>query len=78
MEDVTSEIIKLLPPIIEQRVTGEASVLQIFDIQLKAKQTMKVAGCRVTNGAIEKARKARVVRAGQTIFEGKFMIEGLL
>ncbi|KZS99129.1 initiation factor 2 [Sistotremastrum niveocremeum HHB9708] len=70
MEDVTSEVIKLLPPIIEQRVTGEASVLQIFEIQLKGKQTMKVAGCRVTNGSLEKSRKARVVRAGNAIFEG--------
>ena len=54
-----------------QKVMGEAEVLQLFDIHLKAKQTMKVAGCRVTNGMIEKSRGARVVREGKVVFEGK-------
>lgn len=70
MDDIRARIIALLPVIIEKRVTGEATVLQLFDIQIKAKQTMKVAGCRVTNGLVEKSKKARVLRDGTTIHEG--------
>ncbi|KAG6845233.1 hypothetical protein H0H87_012225 [Tephrocybe sp. NHM501043] len=70
MEIVKEKIIALLPVIIETRVTGEATVLQLFDIQLKAKQTKRVAGCRVTNGIIEKVRFARLVRNGTVLHEG--------
>ncbi|KAF8078085.1 P-loop containing nucleoside triphosphate hydrolase protein [Lyophyllum atratum] len=70
MEAVKDRVISLLPVIIETKVTGEAVVLQLFDIQLKAKQTKKVAGCRVTNGIVEKAKFARLVRNGTTIHEG--------
>ncbi|KAH8106763.1 initiation factor 2 [Cristinia sonorae] len=71
MDSVKNEVIKLLPVTIERRVRGEASVLEIFDIHLKAKKIMKVAGCRVTNGVIEKNKNARVVRNGETVFEGR-------
>lgn len=70
MEDVRQRVIALLPTIKETKVTGEASVLQMFDIHLKAKQVKKIAGCRVVNGIIEKARFARVVRDGSVIHEG--------
>lgn len=70
MDEVKKNVIDLLPTTTEHRVTGEATVLQLFDIHLKAKQTMKVAGCRVTNGTVEKNKKARVVRDGETVFEG--------
>ncbi|GLB35084.1 putative translation-initiation factor 2 [Lyophyllum shimeji] len=70
MEIVKDRVIALLPVIIETRVTGEAAVLQLFDIQLKAKQTKKVAGCRVTNGIIEKSKYARLVRNGNVVHEG--------
>lgn len=70
MDEVKKSVIDLLPTTTEQRVTGEANVIQIFEIQLKAKQTMKVAGCRVINGIVEKKKKARVVRNGEVVFEG--------
>lgn len=70
MEIVKERIIALLPVIIETRVTGEAVILQTFDIQLKAKQTKRVAGCRVMNGIIEKSKFARLVRDGVTLHEG--------
>ncbi|EKM55470.1 uncharacterized protein PHACADRAFT_95981 [Phanerochaete carnosa HHB-10118-sp] len=70
MDEVKKNVIELLPTVTEKRVTGEANVLQIFEIQLKAKQTMKVAGCRVVNGIVEKNKKARVVRNGENVFEG--------
>jgi translation initiation factor IF-2 len=71
MEEVRNRVVALLPSVIEKKVTGEADVLQLFDINLKGKQTKKVAGCRVINGLVEKSRKARVVRDGITVHEGK-------
>jgi translation initiation factor IF-2 len=72
MDQVKARVIALLPVIIETKVSGEATVLQLFDIQTKGKTTKKVAGCRVTNGIAEKVKKARVIRMGQTIHEGEF------
>lgn len=70
IDDIRSRVIQLLPSIVETKVTGEANVLQIFDIRLKSKQTMKVAGCRVANGVVEKSKHVRVVRNRETVFEG--------
>jgi len=67
---VKSFVIALLPVTIETRVTAEASVLQLFDIQGKGHAVLKVAGCRVTNGVLEKERRARVVRSGDIIHDG--------
>ena len=70
MDDVRKAVAGLLPPVFETRVTGEATVLQVFDIQGKAKQITKVAGCRVTNGVVEKTKKVRVIRDGEPVYEG--------
>ena len=71
MEEVRSRVVALLPLIIEKKVTGEANVLELFDINLKGRRTKQVAGCRVVNGLVEKSRYARVVRDGNTVHEGK-------
>ncbi len=70
MDDVTARVIELLPPIIEKRVTGEAAVLQLFDIHLKGKKITQIGGCRVTTGVVEKSKLARVVRDGEVVHEG--------
>ena len=70
MDVVRERVTALLPVIMETKVTGEATILQLFDINLKQKQTMKIAGCRVTNGVIEKQKFARVLRNGNIIFDG--------
>ncbi|KAF8512881.1 initiation factor 2 [Hysterangium stoloniferum] len=69
MDDVKAKVIGMLPPIIETRVTGEATVAQLFNIQLKRHEFMKIAGCRVTNGLLEKNKKVRVVRNGTVVHE---------
>lgn len=74
IEEVRNRVVALLPPVIEHKVTGEANVLQLFDITVKSRVTKKVAGCRVVNGVVEKARMGRVVRDGVTIHEGKLNI----
>ena len=70
MDEVKDRVIALLPVVTETRVTGEATVLQLFDIHLKAKQIKKVAGCRVVNGTVDKGRFARVIRNGVNVHEG--------
>ncbi|EIW60058.1 initiation factor 2 [Trametes versicolor FP-101664 SS1] len=71
IDDVTARVVGLLPPIIEKRVSGEATVLALFDITLKGKKTTQVGGCRVSNGVVAKNKLARVVRNGQIIHEGR-------
>lgn len=70
VESVKSAVAALLPPIIEQRVHGEAIVQQIFEISLAGSSKKQVAGSRVQNGVFAKSRKARVVRNGKTVFVG--------
>ncbi|OCB84214.1 initiation factor 2 [Sanghuangporus baumii] len=70
LDEVKERVVKLLPRIVEKRVTGEAKVLEIFDITGKAKSIIKVAGCRVSNGIIEKNKQARVLRGGETVHDG--------
>ncbi|KAI0831491.1 initiation factor 2 [Trametes gibbosa] len=71
IDDVTARVIKLLPPMIEKRVSGEATVLALFDIHLKGKKTTQVGGCRVSNGVVSRSKQARVVRNGHIIHEGR-------
>ncbi|KAL1758305.1 P-loop containing nucleoside triphosphate hydrolase protein [Schizophyllum commune] len=69
MEDVRSRVIDLLPKIIETRVIGEANVVQLFDISMKGKVTKKIAGCRVSNGVLQRDKLLRVIRNGTTVYE---------
>lgn len=75
MEEVKERVIDLLPVIIETKITGEANVLQVFDIQAKGKQITKVAGCRVSNGMMERSKKARLVRDGKVLYEGTVAVK---
>ncbi|CDO72883.1 hypothetical protein BN946_scf185002.g68 [Trametes cinnabarina] len=70
IDDVKARVIDLLPPVIETRVSGEATVLQLFDIHLKGKKTKQIGGCRVTNGVVSRGKLARVVRNGEVIHQG--------
>lgn len=70
LDHVKDRVIDLLPKILEKRVCGEANVIQTFDIQGKGKSIVKVAGCRVSNGVIEKDKRVRVLRNSQIVHEG--------
>jgi hypothetical protein len=72
LEEVRTRVQALLPPIIEQRVLGEAIVQLLFDIKGKGKSIIKIAGCRVTNGIIVKAKRIRIVRDGEEVYSGSF------
>jgi len=67
---VRSKVQELLPPVLEYRVIGEALVLQLFQIHGKQKGSISVAGCRVTNGIIEKHKKVRIFRGQEEIYNG--------
>ncbi|KAI9882650.1 MAG: ribosome biogenesis protein tsr3 [Watsoniomyces obsoletus] len=69
-DDVISKLSEKLPPLITQRVTGEAEVAEIFEIKLKRNQTQKIAGCKVRNGSVHRNSKLRVLRSGETLYEG--------
>ncbi|CAG8444866.1 2569_t:CDS:10 [Funneliformis caledonium] len=70
LDEVKEQLGKLLPPILETHVTGEAKVLQIFQINVKSKEFKPVAGCRITNGTVFKNQKVRILRDNNQIWEG--------
>lgn len=70
METVQQKVIDLLPPVIEYKVLGEATVQQMFEIDLGKKNKLKVAGCRVSNGTLEKNKSVRLVRNGKIVHQG--------
>ncbi|KAI0065483.1 initiation factor 2 [Artomyces pyxidatus] len=71
MDEVKKRVTDLLPAKFEKRVVAEAKVLQIFDIHVSGKQTKPVAGCRVTNGVLNKNKPMQVVRNGRVLHEGR-------
>jgi translation initiation factor IF-2 len=71
MEAIREKVAELLPPIIEFKVIGEANVQASFNIDLKGRKTLKVAGCRVTNGILEKNKSVRLIRNGAILYDGE-------
>ena len=69
MEQVRQSVLNLLPPIIEETIVGVADVLQIFNIS----RVGQVAGCRVSEGAINSRAHVRVVRDGVGMYEGRIV-----
>ncbi|KAJ3354894.1 hypothetical protein GGF32_002318 [Allomyces javanicus] len=70
MDNVKEHLATLLAPETKEEVAGEATIAQIFDLNVKGSATEKVAGCKVTTGVLAKANQARIVRAGKVVFEG--------
>ncbi|KAG9318328.1 translation protein [Chiua virens] len=69
IDDVRDRVISLLPCSYETKVTGEATMLQIFDIQIKG-SSKRIAGCRVTNGILQRSSPIRVLRGEAMVYEG--------
>ena len=66
LEDIESTMISLLSPEIKEVATGQAEIRQIFTIG----KTLKIAGCYVTEGKINKNDTAIIKREGVEIFKG--------
>jgi translation initiation factor IF-2 len=71
VDDVKAELSKHLPPLITQRVTGEAEIAQVFSITIKKRQQKNIAGCKVRNGAVTRVGKVRVLRNNEKVFDGR-------
>lgn len=70
IDDVRDRVVSLLPCTYDIKVTGEASVLQLFEIQIKGSYK-KIAGCRVTHGIVQRSSSVRVLREDKTVYEGE-------
>ncbi|CAF3334465.1 unnamed protein product [Rotaria sp. Silwood1] len=66
LNDIKDELTKRIPPTEEDVQTGSADVLQVFEITERNKK-IPVAGCRVTDGSLEKKQLFKLIRNGQVI-----------
>ena len=67
IEDIEKALKGMLTPEFKEVILGRAEILQVFHIS----KVGNIAGCRVTSGEIRRNGKARLVRAGQVIFDGE-------
>ncbi|EAQ83331.1 hypothetical protein CHGG_09735 [Chaetomium globosum CBS 148.51] len=70
VEEVRERMVEALPPLVLKRVVGEAEVLEVFPINIKKRIFKNIAGCRIGNGFVKKGSKARVIRNGESVYEG--------
>lgn len=70
VDDVKAKLSEELPPSVTQRVLGEAEVAQVFDINIKKRITVPIAGCKIRNGSIVKNAKVKVLRSNQVVYDG--------
>jgi len=66
LDDITQALEGMLEPTYEQNIRGRATVKEIFRIS----RVGMVAGCRVTEGVIERSSKIRIIRESVIIREG--------
>ncbi len=66
IDDVKAAMSGLLAPTIREIYLGKAEILEVFNIT----KTGKVAGCRVTEGKVERGAKVRLIRDDVVIHEG--------
>jgi translation initiation factor IF-2 len=66
VDDVKKAMSGLLAPTIREVFLGTAEILEVFNIA----KTGKVAGCRVTDGKVERGARVRLIRDGVVVHEG--------
>src|SRR2546428_13127669 len=57
----------LLQPTLRETTLGNAEILEIFNVS----KVGKVAGCRVTDGVVERGANVRLIRDNVVVHEGK-------
>ncbi|OYX10025.1 MAG: translation initiation factor IF-2 [Rhizobiales bacterium 32-66-8] len=67
VDDVKKAMSGLLAPINRETMLGNALILEIFGVS----KVGKVAGCRVTDGTVERGQHVRLIRDNVVIHEGK-------
>ena len=66
VDDVKAAMSGLLAPTVREVFLGNAEVLEVFNIT----KVGKVAGCRVTEGKVERGAKVRLIRDNVVVHEG--------
>jgi translation initiation factor IF-2 len=67
VDDVKSAMSGLLAPTVRETTLGSAQILEIF----KVSKVGNVAGCRVTDGVVERGANVRLIRDNVVVHEGK-------
>ena len=67
VDDVKAAMSGLLAPTLRETMLGNAQILEVFNIS----KVGKVAGCRVTDGKVERGASVRLIRDNVVIHEGK-------
>ncbi|MBO0750930.1 MAG: translation initiation factor IF-2 [Bradyrhizobiaceae bacterium] len=67
VDDVKKAMSGLLEPIKRETMLGNALILEIFNIS----KVGKIAGCRVTDGTVERGANVRLIRDNVVIHDGK-------
>src|SRR5262247_1621160 len=67
VDDVKKAMSGLLAPTLRETMLGNALILEIFAVS----KVGKVAGCRVTDGVVERGANVRLIRDNVVIHEGK-------
>jgi translation initiation factor IF-2 len=67
VDDVKKAMSGLLAPTLRETMLGNAEILEIFDVS----KVGKIAGCRVTDGKVERGANVRLIRDNVVIHEGK-------
>ncbi len=67
VDDVKQAMSGLLAPTIREIFLGNAEILEVFNIS----KIGKIAGCRITDGKVERGANVRLIRDSVVIHEGK-------
>jgi translation initiation factor IF-2 len=67
VDDVKAAMSGLLPPTLREEMLGNAQILEVFTIS----KVGKVAGCRVTDGVVQRGANVRLIRDNVVVHEGK-------
>jgi translation initiation factor IF-2 len=67
VDDIKQAMSGLLSPTIRETFLGNAEIIEVFSIS----KVGKVAGCRVTEGKVERGAQVRLIRDDIVVHEGK-------
>ncbi len=67
VDDLKAAMSGMLPPTLRETMLGNATILEIFTIS----KVGQVAGCRVTEGVVQRGAHVRLIRDNVVVHEGK-------
>jgi len=67
VDDVKKAMSGLLPPTLRETMLGNATIVEIF----KVSKVGNIAGCRVTDGTVERGANVRLIRDNVVVHQGK-------